>query len=81
MSIIYLKHPVHGCKVATLEPEAVYDESHGWVRYTPEAPSDDAPDAAEAPQDPDIPNFLAPRRRGRLLKTAEGSQPWPQPEN
>jgi hypothetical protein len=44
MAIIYLKHPVHGAKVATLEMEAVYDEKNGWVRYNPDTPpvSDDA---------------------------------------
>jgi hypothetical protein len=31
---IYLKHPVHGTKVATMELEAIYDEKLGWVRYT-----------------------------------------------
>jgi hypothetical protein len=32
---IYLKHERHGTKVATVEAEAVYDESNGWVRYDP----------------------------------------------
>ena len=36
---IYLKHPVHGTKVATLELEAVFDETNGWTRYNPEAPT------------------------------------------
>ena len=31
---IYLSHPVHGRKVATMELEAVYDETNGWARYT-----------------------------------------------
>lgn len=30
---IYLKHPVHGTKVATMEQEAKYDESLGWTRF------------------------------------------------
>lgn len=30
---IYLKHEVHGAKVATLEAEAEHDEKNGWVRY------------------------------------------------
>ena len=38
MSTIYLKHPVHGNKVATMELEAVYDEDHGWSRYNPDMP-------------------------------------------
>jgi hypothetical protein len=35
---IYLKHPVHGTKIATMEVEAEYDETNGWVRYNPETP-------------------------------------------
>jgi hypothetical protein len=35
---IYLKHPVHGAKVATLEVEAVQDEKNGWVRYNLDTP-------------------------------------------
>lgn len=38
MAAIYLKHPIHGAKVATMEMEAEYDESNGWVRYNPEMP-------------------------------------------
>jgi hypothetical protein len=33
MPIIYLKHLVHGTKVATMEAEAEYDEAQGWKRY------------------------------------------------
>ena len=36
---IYLMHPVHGRKVATMELEAVYDESNGWSRYNPDTPA------------------------------------------
>jgi len=35
---IYLKHPVHGTKIATMSLEAEYDETNGWVRYNPETP-------------------------------------------
>jgi len=34
MPIIYLKHPDHGTKIATMELEAEFDEKNGWVRYT-----------------------------------------------
>ena len=44
MAAIYLHHPVHGTKVATLEQEALYDEGRGWTRYTI-----DAPEPAPAP--------------------------------
>ena len=36
--VIYLKHPVHGTKVAIAELEAEQDEKNGWVRYTPGEP-------------------------------------------
>ena len=32
---IYLEHPVHGRKIASLEAEAEFDEKHGWVRSKP----------------------------------------------
>lgn len=51
MPLIYLKHPQHGEKIATLELEAEHDEKHGWERYTP---GEDAP--------PPV-NELRPRRR------------------
>lgn len=53
MALIYLKHPVHGEKIATLDLEAEHDEKHGWVRYTSDA---------EAPSDQPV-NELRPRRR------------------
>ena len=31
--VIYLRHPIHGNKVATLEAEAEADEQNGWERY------------------------------------------------
>jgi hypothetical protein len=31
--MIYLQHPIHGNKVATMELEAQFDEQHGWSRY------------------------------------------------
>jgi hypothetical protein len=40
MAVIYLTHPQHGCKVATLDLEAEADEKNGWTRYNPETPSD-----------------------------------------
>ena len=64
---IYLRHPTHGDKVAVAESEALYDEKNGWVRYTVETPV--APVEVEVP---DVPNFLAQRRRGRPPKVLEG---------
>ena len=33
MPVIYLKHPIHGNKVATMDLEADYDVTHGWEIY------------------------------------------------
>jgi hypothetical protein len=33
---IYLMHPIHGRKVATMELEADFDEENGWSRYNPD---------------------------------------------
>jgi hypothetical protein len=38
MAVIYLKHPVHGHKVACSDLEAEYDENYGWERYTIDTP-------------------------------------------
>jgi hypothetical protein len=37
---IYLTHPVHGAKVATMDLEAEADEQNGWIRYNPDTPSE-----------------------------------------
>ena len=63
MTVIYLAHPRHGFKVATLDLEAKQDEENGWTRVA-------APDAtpvnmlARAAGD-DTMAPEAPRRRGR----------------
>jgi hypothetical protein len=36
MAVIYLRHPVHGAKVATMDLEADYDEQNGWERFDPD---------------------------------------------
>jgi hypothetical protein len=40
MPNIYLKHPVHGAKVAISDMEVEYDEGNGWMRYNPFVRSD-----------------------------------------
>lgn len=40
---IYLRHPVHGTKIAMIDLEADFDEQNGWVRYNNET----LPDAEE----------------------------------
>ena len=41
--MIYLKHAVHGKKIAYMEMEAIADEKNGWVRYTLDTPDEAAP--------------------------------------
>ena len=69
MAEIYLMHPKHGVKIATMEMEAQYDESHGWVRVDPTEIADEAVDAL-ADEDPSLPDAeveanVFQRRRGR----------------
>lgn len=33
--VIYLKHPVHGTKVAISDHEAEYDKGNGWEVFDP----------------------------------------------
>jgi hypothetical protein len=35
MPTIYLKHPVHGTKIANMEAEVEADVANGWVVYNP----------------------------------------------
>ena len=55
MATIYLFHPKHGVKIATMEMEAQYDEMNGWVRYDPD----------EELNEPAENIMVEPRRRGR----------------
>lgn len=80
MAVIYLKHAVHGAKVACSEQEAEYDELSGWVRYDPTQRPESLMDEPQKPQEPaqeppqdSLPDFLQPanamaqnrRRRAR----------------
>ena len=40
MAVIYLTHPVHGAKVATMDIEADADEKNGWTRYNSDTSSE-----------------------------------------
>lgn len=66
MTVIYLMHPKHGVKVATMEVEAQNDEMFGWRRFELEDIQDDVTDAAlpEPEAEANVMNE-APRRRGR----------------
>jgi hypothetical protein len=74
MPVIYLRHPDHGFKVASLDIEADYDEQHGWERYNLDTPStveEVAPETpvarrgrrkkAESSVETPVPDFLAPQ--------------------
>lgn len=69
MAEIYLFHPKHGVKIATMEMEAQYDEQNGWTRFDPEDMIEDEPVAVEPEpliKTPEPANVLTEtRRRGR----------------
>ncbi len=67
MAEIYLMHPKHGVKVATLEQEAQYDETHGWVRFDP---TDLEEELSEPPVEDNV--MAEPRRRGRPRQMQDG---------
>jgi hypothetical protein len=56
--IIYLEHPEHGAKVATMDLEAEMDEKNGWTRYNPDTLSE--PEAAPV-------NVLEVKRRRKVI--------------
>lgn len=60
MPIIYLRHPVHGDKVAIAEQEAEFDEQNGWERYNPAVKVDEL--------EADNTNFLIPEPRKRARR-------------
>jgi len=60
--VIYMIHPTHGAKVAISEQEAIYDESHGWMRYDLPTP---APAAVEDEPKEAVNEMAVPKRRGR----------------
>ena len=59
--IIYLEHPVHGAKVATMDLEAEMDEKNGWTRYNPDTPSE-----------PEAVNLLVVKRKYTRKVETEG---------
>ena len=67
MPVIYMSHEVHGRKVATMELEAVYDESNGWSRSNP-----DEPTPASEPEDELPTNALNVKRKYTRRAVTEG---------
>lgn len=72
MPQIYLSHPKHGIKIASLEAEAEHDEQHGWVRYTEPTPS--------LPNEAAPVNVLEIKRRGRPPKITRDNDEWQRPQ-
>lgn len=71
MAVIYLRHPIHGAKVACSDMEAEYDMNQGWEPFDPTAPAPapapapvvEQPPAQAAPEP--VNSLTEPRRRRR----------------
>jgi hypothetical protein len=56
---IYLRHPVHGLKIAISDVEAAMDHEHGWEEYDPLEPAARQDEPVASPE----PNQLKRRRK------------------
>ena len=56
---VYLRHPVHGLKIAISTVEAAMDHEHGWEEYDPLEPAARQDELAASPE----PNQLKRRRK------------------
>lgn len=63
MAVHYLKHEIHGTKVACSDLEMAYDKLHGWVEFDPSVP-------VVKPEDQPIQNVMV--KRQYVKKTKEG---------
>ena len=69
MAVIYLRHPIHGAKVACSDMEAEFDMNRGWEPFDPTQPEPEPVPAAPVAVEPEPVNLLAqPPRRGRPRK-------------
>jgi hypothetical protein len=69
MPIIYLSHPDHGSKIATMEQEAEFDEQNGWTRYTIDTPTESV-EVVEEQLEPvveEVVNTLKPKTRRKSV--------------
>ena len=64
MAAIYLRHPIHGAKVASLDMEAEYDKQHGWEEFDPTS----SVEVSTEPEPEVVNSLVEPRRRGRPRK-------------
>jgi hypothetical protein len=71
MAVIYLKHPVHGHKVACSDMEADFDEQNGWERYNVATPAIEAEVVEAAVEEPVaielVANALKPKTRRKSV--------------
>jgi hypothetical protein len=70
MPLIYLQHPDHGSKVATMEQEAENDEQNGWTRYTIDTPTPVVEVVEEQVEEPvavEVVNTLKPKSRRKSV--------------
>lgn len=69
MAVIYLKHDLHGAKVACSEQEAASDEANGWVRF------DVAPVTVVEPEPAPVAPPPAPEPIVYVVTETNGMQP------
>ena len=62
---IYLRHPVHGLKIAISDLEAAMDAEHGWEEYDPLEPAAQKDEPAASPE----PNQLKRRRKAAVVES------------
>ena len=75
MAVIYLRHPIHGVKVARMDLEAEYDESNGWERFDLDGDGGGSDQrGVEAPGRPR-------RRRNALSRDVSGRADGPEPND
>jgi hypothetical protein len=60
---IYLRHPVHGLKIAISDLEAAMDAEYGWEEYDPLEPAARQDEPAASPEPVLAGNELKARRK------------------
>jgi hypothetical protein len=60
---IYLRHPVHGLKIAISDVEAAMDAEYGWEEYDPLEPAARQDEPAASPEPAPAVNELKARRK------------------
>jgi hypothetical protein len=67
MSVIYLRHPIHGAKVAISEEEANNDAGYGWERFDIASLNLDVEDDEDKTETDDLDsvNEMVAPKRGR----------------